>query len=309
MKLTALVALTLLACLSWEPSIRAAEQTRMFEVEARKDIAYYEGDGADPVRHKLDLFLPRGQKDFPVLMFVHGGAWMIGDKSFFGRYSEFGATLARQGIGVVLPNYRLSPAVQHPEHIKDVARAFAWTVKNVGKYGGRTDQLFVGGHSAGGHLSSLLATDDRYLKAEGLDLKAIRGVVSMSGVYQIPDGNMSFSFKLNHPNVQININNVEINVTPFKSVFGDDPKMRRDASPLTHVRAGLPPFVILYAESDLPTLDSMAKRFGTALKEAGDEVEVYEVQGRGHRTILTNAVTPRDAVIQAIVAFVDKHRE
>ena len=309
MKRTAILALAILAGPGWGISARAAESARMFEVEAIKDIAYYQGDDADRVRHKLDLFLPKGQKDYPVLLFVHGGAWMIGDKSFNGRYSEFGATLARQGIGVVLPNYRLSPAVQHPEHIKDVARAFAWTAKNISKYGGRADQLFVGGHSAGGHLSSLLATDDRYLKAEGLDLKAIKGVVSMSGVYLIPDGNLSFSFKLNHPNVQININNVEVNVTPFKSVFGDDPKMRREASPLTHVRAGLPPFMVLYAESDLPTLDWMAKRFGMALKEAGDEVEVYEVQGRGHRTILTGTGTLRDPVVKAIVTFVAKHKE
>src|SRR5947207_10326191 len=64
---------------------RATE--RKFEVQSLRDLPYYEGDEADRVKHKLDLFLPRGQKDFPVLFFVHGGAWMHGDKNYFGVYT------------------------------------------------------------------------------------------------------------------------------------------------------------------------------------------------------------------------------
>jgi acetyl esterase/lipase len=268
-RLLALVAATW--CLGG-PAARAAEPARAFEVEVIKDVAYYAGKGSDPVKHRLDLFLPKGHKDAPVLVFVHGGGWMIGDKSFFGRYSEFGAAFARQGIATVLPNYRLSPAVQHPEHVKDVARAVAWTVKNIGKYGGRADRLFLSGHSAGGHLVSLLATDDRYLKAEGLDLGVVKGVAAISGVYLIPPKNLNVSFQLEHANFSISVNNLDIPLDPFKPVFGEDPKARREASPLTHVRAGLPPFRLFYAEKDLPTLDGMARQFGAALKDAGDDV-------------------------------------
>ena len=94
---------------------------RTFEVETIKDVAYYEGDAAHPVKHKLDLFLPKGHKDFPVLFFVHGGSWRHGDKGFLGIYSNIGRCFAEQGIGTVVINYRLSPSVKHPEHIKDVA--------------------------------------------------------------------------------------------------------------------------------------------------------------------------------------------
>src|SRR5437762_7696990 len=166
-------------------SAARADEAKKAEIQIVRDIPYYEGADADKVKHKLDLFLPKGQKEFPVVLFVHGGAWLHGDKSFLGIYSAVGMFFARHGIGAVVTNYRLSPAVQHPEHVKDVARAFAWTYKNIDKYGGRADQIFVCGHSAGAHLVSLLATDETYLKAVGLTPKCVKGVIPISGVYSI----------------------------------------------------------------------------------------------------------------------------
>src|SRR5438067_2294542 len=119
-----------------------------FDVEVDKDIAYHEGD--DP-KQKLDLYLPKGQKDFPVLFFVHGGSWRSGDRGLYGKVASI---FARNGVGMVVPSYRLSPKVKHPAHVEDVARAFAWTCKNIGSHGGRADQIFLCGHSAGGHLVS-----------------------------------------------------------------------------------------------------------------------------------------------------------
>src|SRR5262249_51032891 len=113
-----------------------------YEVETVLDVPYYEGPDADKIKHRLDLYLPRGRKDFPVLFFVHGGAWSYGDKnSPFGLYKNFARYWASQGVGTVVTNYRLSPGVMHPEHMKDVARAFAWTHKNIQRYHGRADQV------------------------------------------------------------------------------------------------------------------------------------------------------------------------
>src|SRR5271154_3528075 len=58
----------------------------LFDVESHRDITYYDGPGADKAKNKLDLYLPKGQSRFPVVMFVHGGAWFFGDKNFFGLY-------------------------------------------------------------------------------------------------------------------------------------------------------------------------------------------------------------------------------
>ena len=97
------------------------------EIEEVQDIAYYTGSDADDFRHRLDLYLPKGIQNFPVVVLVHGGAWGSGDKCQYGLFSSVGRFLAQQGIGAVLPNYRISPDVKHPEHVRDVARAVAWT--------------------------------------------------------------------------------------------------------------------------------------------------------------------------------------
>src|SRR5262245_37016196 len=162
-----------------EAAAAAKAPAPAYEVRWVRDVAYYDGPDADPAKHKLDLFLPKGPKDFPVVVFVHGGAWHRGDKSFLGVYSSLGAFLARHGVGAAVVNYRLSPAVRHPEHAHDVARAVAWVHGNVARYGGRPDELFLCGHSAGGHLVALLATDPSYLKAEGVKPGAVRGVIAL----------------------------------------------------------------------------------------------------------------------------------
>lgn len=82
-----------------------------------KDIPYCTGRDADPERNKLDLYLPKGRKDFPVLFWVHGGALRKGDRN---DAKPLGETFAKQGVGVVTTGYRLSPAVKHPAHIVDV---------------------------------------------------------------------------------------------------------------------------------------------------------------------------------------------
>jgi acetyl esterase/lipase len=247
-------------------------------VDTVKDVAYYEGKDADPVRHKLDLYLPKGKKDFPVMMFVHGGTWRSGKKDLYGA---LGNVFAKNGVGVVIINYRLSPAVQHPVHVQDVARAFAWTVNNIAKHGGRPDQVFISGHSAGGHLVALLATAENYLAAEKLGLDKIKGVIALSGVYTIGAGRLN-------------------------QAFGDDPKVHQEASPLQHVKAGLPPFLIAYADSDFTGLDRLALSMAKALKEKNDTVTIMKIENRDHYTIIRSMVQETDPVTQAALQFIAK---
>jgi acetyl esterase/lipase len=181
----------------------------------------------------------------------------------------------------VIINYRLSPAVQHPAHIQDVARAFAWTVRNIAKYGGRPDQVFICGHSAGGHLVALLATAENYLKAEKLGFENIKGVIAISGVYTIRGSRLS-------------------------KEFGEDPKVLEEASPLKHVKGGLPPFLIVYADDDFPALDRLAESMGKALKDAKDTVTVMEIDDRDHYTIIRSMVKETDPVTQAALKFIAK---
>jgi acetyl esterase/lipase len=257
----------------------ALKPVKPFAVEAVRDLAYRDGPDADVVRHKLDLYIPQGAKDFPVLVFVHGGTWRSGNKE---RYAGVGQIFARQGIGTAVINYRLSPAVQHPAHIEDVAKAFAWVHARIGAYGGRADRIFLCGHSAGGHLVALLATDDKYLKAEKLTPAAIRGVVGMSGVYVITP------------------------VSLFESAFGPDTAVCTDASPLSHVQGGHPPFLLLYADKDFKYLDQMAEQMGAALQRCACDAEVCKVEDRNHITIIAKMSGTGDPATEAIAAFIGK---
>ena len=256
---------------------------RTYEVETKRDLTYYDGAAADKKKHKLDLYLPKGKTDFPVVLFVHGGGWVFGDKNFFGVYEGIGKMFARHGIGAVVTNYRLSPGVKHPEHIKDVARAFAWTHKHIAEYGGRPDDIFVCGHSAGGHLVSLLATDESYLKAEGLSLKDVKGVMPISGVYRIPD-NM------------------------FNQVFGTDPAVRKNAAPINHVHADCPPFLIIYGDNDFPSCDVTSEEFCKALKAKKVAAETLKIKDRSHLTIIGKTGQDDDPCAKALVAFVARRQ-
>src|SRR3984957_4543029 len=113
-KLSLLTIAALLCCASRRTAADdkkpAAKDPGKLAVETKKEIAYYDGKDADPLRHKLDLYLPKGQKDFPVVMFVHGGTWRSGKKDI---YAPLGEMYARNGVGAVIINYRLSPVVQH----------------------------------------------------------------------------------------------------------------------------------------------------------------------------------------------------
>ena len=296
------------------------------EVEVFKGVAYREGKDADPDKHRLDLYLPKGRKDFPVVMLVHGGVWMIGDKSCVGLYSDVGRFLARQGIGTALINYRLSPWVQHPEHVKDVARAFGWLHEHAADFGGDPGQLFVAGHSAGGHLAALLATDNTYLKAHGLDSGDIRGVIALSGVHHIPPGNLyvtlggstdrAFRLEQVMPVARLPgwmtarmpaVKGLPVNVDLYGPAFGDDPAVRADASPLNHVRPGLPPFLLLNAQRDLPTLRAQAEEFCTALRKEGCDARQMVIKDRNHNSLMFEATKPDDPVAREMVAFIRAH--
>jgi acetyl esterase/lipase len=130
--------------------------------------------------------------------------------------------------------------VKFPANAQDVARAFTWTHANIGKHGGRADRLFLGGHSAGGHLVSLLATDGSYLKAQALALGDIRGVVSISGLYAVPRGRFP--------------------------LFEDTDEGVRKASPVYLVPGGHPPFLLVYADKDFPGFGDTAEDFRKALR-------------------------------------------
>lgn len=290
------------------------------------DVRYNSGWNT---RHKLDIFAPANLKSSekrPVVLFVHGGTWMIGDKNFFGIYREVGRCLARNGMVGVLINYRLSPLVKHPEHVRDVARAFAWVRSNIRGHGGDPNNLFLAGHSAGAHLVSLLATDEEYLKDPKLELeerdrKALKGVVSISGVYRIPPPTEFRAMAKRMVELWVGepensrfasvavpaLMTISGPVNPFNIVFGKSSEVQSKASPINHVRSGLPPFLMINAEAEVPGLHRMADDFCEALKKHHVPVEHHEIEGTTHRTIVKKLHYTDERAARLIMAFVKRY--
>lgn len=139
------------------------------------DIPYI--PGADSSR-QLDLYLP-DVDGFPTLIFFHGGGFENLDKGAK-EFSVLGEFFTSNGIGLISPNYRMYPNAKFPDYIEDGAQAVAWAKENITSYGGSGD-IFVGGSSAGGHLSMLLCYDRSYLSKHGLTPQDIKAYIHDAG--------------------------------------------------------------------------------------------------------------------------------
>ena len=147
------------------------------------DIPYLENGHK---RHVLDIYTPKepAGKSLPVMFWIHGGGWQVGDKSNVALKPK---ALTERGFVFVSTDYRLLPEVEIDELIGDVARSLGWVHRNITRYGGDPTRIFVGGHSAGAQLTALICIDDRYLKKEGVSLDVLKGCVPVDrDTYDIP---------------------------------------------------------------------------------------------------------------------------
>jgi len=280
-RLVAAVLCVLIVAICVGRRARAQDKPPKHAVRTHRDIAYVTGPGADAKKHRLDVYAPEGVKNAPVLVMVHGGAWQHGGKIY---NLLAGPAFAEHGIVAVSVNYRLSPGTKHPAQIRDVARAFDWVRKHVAEYGGDPRNVFLTGHSAGGHLVALLAVNRKYLKEVGRTPDEIVGVIPISGLYRV--GATSFI---------------------FKNTFDPDKASLIDASPEFHVGDKQPPFLIIYAQHDLPLLDIQAIGMERALLAHRSPVELMRADDRNHLTILLKMAAEDDPTTGAMLKFIRKH--
>lgn len=218
-----------------------------------RDIAYaFSVRGADARRRQsFDLYLPESSKPAPLVVFVHGGFWAESDDEYgFGK--RVADALVVDGAAVALVRYRLSPAVKHPTHVRDVAAALAALKRLAGRYGYDAERVYLIGHSAGATIAAQLALDATYLKEVDMRPGDLSGVVLLSGIYDLgPAGPMAGRF------------------APFaRAAFGTQTAVRRGASPISHAGRG-PPMLVLCGENDLERLAIDARRFVKALRAVG----------------------------------------
>jgi acetyl esterase/lipase len=229
---------------------------------------------------KLDLYLPAdaAARGLPTLLFLHGGYWTHGYKDWLGFMAPAFVSLPALFISV---SYRLSPAVKHPAALEDCLAALVWAYQHVAAYGGDPQRLYIGGHSAGGHLAALLALQPALSTARGVPADAIKACFPVSGVYDLqgdvpPDRLQAF-------------------LAPGAS--------RAEASPLHYVRGNRTPFLLAVGAHDFPVLYEQAYAMAAALRQEQGPVELLEVAGADHFQINMRAGDPADVWVQRVRAW------
>ena len=259
-------------------------------VQILRAIAYKPGSSSDA--HTLDLYLPGhgaaqpGERP-PLFVYIHGGAWVSGDRR---QYVRLGAGLLAQGVAVAVINYRLSDVGKdpHPAHVQDAAAAVAFLRKEAARYGYDPERIFVGGHSAGAHISALLAFAPGYLQAVGEKPESLRGFVGIEGIYDLP------ALVKRWPQYREDF---------LGLAFGSDERAWVQASPQRLSLRTPRPWLLIHSREDELVDEPQSRRFGDALQAAGIKAD-YALLARGsHFGVLADLVEPSDPTSRQLVRF------
>lgn len=236
----------------------------------------------DPTRCQLDLYLPESAKNPPLLVWFHGGSLLEGHKADdFNRKVAEG--FSAQGIAIAMVNYRLSPEVKFPVYVEDAAAAISWALKNAEARGIDPTRIYVGGHSAGGYLALMATMDPSYLKANGADPTALRGVISISAQ------TFTHSTVLQERGSQ------------------DKGPLVDAAAPLHFVHERVPSVLLLCGDQDVPARAEENQLLAALLRRTPENsVTCRIIPDRDHMSIIEKASTPTDPVIRAMLDFMAK---
>jgi acetyl esterase/lipase len=244
----------------------------------------------------LDVYAPAGAKERPVVFWIHGGGWQAGDKRDVALKP---AAFNEAGFVFVSTGYRLLPAVDMRAIVRDIATSLRWVHDHVARHGGDPGRVLVMGHSAGGQLAALICTDDRYLRAEGLSLAAVKGCVSVDAdTFDIPA-------IIEVAETRWRVHQLPKATFGHREKFGNDPALHRDFSAVTHVATGkgIPPFLLLHV-AEHPDTTAQARRFAAVLQAAGIPVTTVGVRETTHNRLNDDLGKPGDPATTALWTFV-----
>jgi len=293
---TSAAAVLVLTCLMDLPASAACPEGGVF-----KNLSYTSGDKGRHALKQLDVYAGPGISPLsPVVVYVHGGAWVGGDKAHVGDKPTFFNT---RGYVFISVNHRLTPKKnarvdqEHPIHVSDVAQAVAWIHKNIASYCGAPEKIVLMGHSAGAGIVSLLATDPSHLREAGVDPSVIKGLVSNdTGAYDV-------TFQMTRGTATAR--------RIYRRAFGKEPRKWAAASALRHARSqgGASPPAALIIYRGWRGRRDMAERFAEALERAGSEVTTFHAEGLTHREVDRRSSLAGDPIAEAILRLLEAAAE
>ncbi|MCI0539754.1 MAG: alpha/beta hydrolase [Verrucomicrobiales bacterium] len=277
-------------------------------VECVKDVSFGTG-GTPPLR--LDIYRPkkRGDAPLPVVIYIHGGGWMEGDKAEK-HSSDAALQLAEAGFFVASINYRLSGEAAFPAAIEDCKCAVRFLRAHGGQYGIRTERIGAWGMSAGGHLSLLLGTSGGMTPLEGLggwaeQSSRVQAVVSFYGPTDLAlrAGKHQRGKAEPKPRPDKRSGKRDPEGQFLGGTFAEKPKAYRLASPITHVTPDDPPTFLVHGAEDRGVPPEQSRRMADALKSAGVPAELVIVPGAGHGFYSLGADKVRELGQRAVEFF------
>jgi acetyl esterase/lipase len=235
-------------------------------VSVERDVAY----GSDPLQ-RIDVYLPSRAEAAPVVFMVHGGAWMIGDKSYSNVVANKINRWVTQGFVLVSVNYRMSPQADPVEQANDVARALAFAQTKAKGWGADPARFVLMGHSAGAHLVSLLAADPAIAAKQGA--RPWLGTVALdSAAFDVQRIMEARHYRF------------------YDRVFKDDPAYWRSASPTYRLAsAGAPMMLVCSTRREVAC--EQARGFAEKATSLGRKISVYPIDAT-HREINQNLGLP-----------------
>jgi arylformamidase len=258
-----------------------------------RDIPYAEPKNE---RQSLDIYAPAGG-NHPVVLWVHGGGWMRGGKH---EVDSKPAAFIEKGFVFVSVNYRFIPNVTMDAIVRDVAKSVGWVHANIGKHGGDPKRIFLMGHSAGAQLVALLATDSRYIEAEGVPRSSIIGCVPVDGdTYDVPLEIATATARrksLKQPPPKMG----------HAEKFGN-PRQQRELSAVNHVapNRGIPPFLLIHVADHTDT-SAQAHRLWAALDQAGIPSQIVGAENSEHMKLDRELGLPSDPATKALFDFTNR---
>jgi acetyl esterase/lipase len=224
----------------------------------------------------LDAYRPTAGTRHPLVVMIHGGGWARGGRFAMGL-SKWAGYLASAGLAVISIDYRLAPHTTFPDSFQDCLDAVDWAVAHAVELGADADRLGLWGDSAGGHLVLLLATSQTHpgyggprLRSGGERLRAVAALYPPTDLLAL------------HA-IELSGRTDTRNVRDFVGADPEDEPARwRNASPIEHVHAQLPPILLLQGTRDFLVPHSQATRFAERLAAVGAPYRLEIVEGGVH---------------------------